>query len=1159
MKQICLILIGLLIGLDVSFSQTVIYEENFDGKTWPLSDWFEVWENGTNITGDGYFETKNGEFFSAKTNIDWTTADQVKIKFRFQNTGVNHQAIINELEIKLAEDINDWGNIQGQTMNVATVQSKDEWQNYIITLTEDSWSASSVRLWFTFTSTNSQARGYLDDIEISTTQANSKPVAAFTSSVRYVSEGGKVNFFDMSTEAPTSHNWALSPSSGFSYVDGTSSSSVNPVIQFDTLGFYSVTLDVSNDLGSSSSTVEKYIVVNCPAESDDFSNGYISKVSLNSSSKSFSNTSNESAYSNFSSLMPEFLTDESFNISVEASQVKWDKWGNPIYMVVWFDWDKNGVYNESGIALEITGNNQNWTGTKTGVTVPPDFQPGLVGLRVKLANNSADVQNACGNVGHGEVEDYLIHFTEGAVSENLGNQINLFGASAKTNNSVLTNPSEFSVECWVKASYSGGVTGIFGQTDEVVMVIDNGNLVFKTENGDQVTTPWIYNGKWIHIAGVADASGLSLYVNGQNVASASKSGDYFANPNSLFGIAGNVISGGNTFVGSLDEIRVWNDARTNTEIQNNMYSTVLGDAANLVAYFQFNEGTLGNDLKNWIDNNHAMLSDVSAEVLVRSSVPYKWTGDKGDMNFNTVENWSWGTLEAPWISNRGIIPANSIVYVNEDASSIGSLELNPGAKFTIAENASLTIFDSLILKNTYDQLTTFMDKGDVVVPEGRTRVQLTVPKDHYWYLSTPLANARAEWFGILNDDPMADDWVFVHRDVNGNRQWQRVTSDIALNPLEGVSVWYYGADKQLNYSGTLNQGNISTTYGDADFYLFGNPYATSIDWDVLYSNNSSDFSNTIWFRVSRTGFDGETYRTWQTYNTFISAIDPEDLGYSSENQSYIAPHQTVWIKAKADNATFTVSESSKVAHTGDLPLKGVSSSDETEKNILRVSSSNEKTIDGAVVFFDDIAKAEYDIFDSDKRFNDSKAIPEVYTRVGAKAVAINGLPPLSGSNYKIPLSVRNRMEGEVKLSVDLSRFTDSYDVVLEDKVTGTWANMRDVNEYVYTPQRMGDEHDRFVLHLSKVQRVATDIEKKPANTENISIIGLEDCALVKINHELLQNSEAVVEILDMNGRVINSVETMDTETEVALPSGRGLYLVRVNVNGTVETEKVAGR
>lgn len=66
--------------------------------------------------------------------------------------------------------------------------------------------------------------------------------------------GGKVTLIDLSINDPTSWNWTLSPSTGFTFTDGTSSASENPVLLFTSPGTYDVTLEATNVYGSGTFT-----------------------------------------------------------------------------------------------------------------------------------------------------------------------------------------------------------------------------------------------------------------------------------------------------------------------------------------------------------------------------------------------------------------------------------------------------------------------------------------------------------------------------------------------------------------------------------------------------------------------------------------------------------------------------------------------------------------------------------------------------------------------------------------------------------------------------------------------------------------------------------------------------------------------------------------
>ncbi|GIV40837.1 MAG: hypothetical protein KatS3mg034_0147 [Vicingaceae bacterium] len=93
------------------------------------------------------------------------------------------------------------------------------------------------------------------------TSPNSPPVANFTATPTTGCPGTIVQFTDLSSGNPTSWSWTISPSTGFTYVSGTNSSSQNPIVQFNTAGTYSVTLTATNSNGSNSFTQTNYITI----------------------------------------------------------------------------------------------------------------------------------------------------------------------------------------------------------------------------------------------------------------------------------------------------------------------------------------------------------------------------------------------------------------------------------------------------------------------------------------------------------------------------------------------------------------------------------------------------------------------------------------------------------------------------------------------------------------------------------------------------------------------------------------------------------------------------------------------------------------------------------------------------------------------------------
>ncbi|MBM3435746.1 MAG: PKD domain-containing protein, partial [Bacteroidetes bacterium] len=100
------------------------------------------------------------------------------------------------------------------------------------------------------------------------------PVANFSANILDPAVGETVTFTDLSTNTPTSWNWSFNPST-VTYAGGTSSTSVNPKVQFNEPGHYSVTLTVSNTEGEDSEIKTDYILAALPPlanfEADDTS------------------------------------------------------------------------------------------------------------------------------------------------------------------------------------------------------------------------------------------------------------------------------------------------------------------------------------------------------------------------------------------------------------------------------------------------------------------------------------------------------------------------------------------------------------------------------------------------------------------------------------------------------------------------------------------------------------------------------------------------------------------------------------------------------------------------------------------------------------------------------------------------------------------------
>ncbi len=135
---------------------------------------------------------------------------------------------------------------------------------------------------------------------------------------------------------------------------------------------------------------------------------------------------------------------------------------------------------------------------------------------------------------------------------------------------------------------------------------DNGTLSFVIATGDawpELTSDAIMNtNQWYHVAGVYNSGTASIFINGELAGSAPIPGTPSPNVTSDLVIGDSPGWPGRVFNGIIDEVRVWNVARTPQQIADNQTTEFTGSEAGLVAYLPMNEGS-GNNTENLVDNN----------------------------------------------------------------------------------------------------------------------------------------------------------------------------------------------------------------------------------------------------------------------------------------------------------------------------------------------------------------------------------------------------------------------------------------------------------------------------------------------------------------------------------------------------------------------------
>jgi Concanavalin A-like lectin/glucanases superfamily len=95
---------------------------------------------------------------------------------------------------------------------------------------------------------------------------------------------------------------------------------------------------------------------------------------------------------------------------------------------------------------------------------------------------------------------------------------------------------------------------------------------------------------WFHVAGTYDGTRTHAFVNGVEIGTGlAVSGPLATIANQPLYVGSSILR--NYLTGSIDEVRVWNLARTEIQIQQDMSFRLVGNEAGLVGYFRFDEGT----------------------------------------------------------------------------------------------------------------------------------------------------------------------------------------------------------------------------------------------------------------------------------------------------------------------------------------------------------------------------------------------------------------------------------------------------------------------------------------------------------------------------------------------------------------------------------------
>ncbi|MDD3050221.1 MAG: Ig-like domain-containing protein, partial [Candidatus Cloacimonetes bacterium] len=208
------------------------------------------------------------------------------------------------------------------------------------------------------------------------------------------------------------------------------------------------------------------------------------------------------------------------------------------------------------------------------------------------------------------ITDYTSwNFTATTSIPQAGNCLNFDGNFSYV---VIPNESHFditgnmTIEAWIKVNeftdnYSSIVTK--GESSwRLQRYMNTNRLQFVAGGSILIGTMDVNDGNWHHVAAVKDGLELRLYIDGRLDNSLSCNLETPQNDFPVY-IGGNSQVDGRFWNGNIDDVRIWQTARSEMEIRLHMHHPISEQNTNLRAYWKFDEET-GSTLLDWTENSH---------------------------------------------------------------------------------------------------------------------------------------------------------------------------------------------------------------------------------------------------------------------------------------------------------------------------------------------------------------------------------------------------------------------------------------------------------------------------------------------------------------------------------------------------------------------------
>jgi Ca2+-binding RTX toxin-like protein len=469
----------------------------------------------------------------------------------------------------------------------------------------------------------------------------------------------------------------------------------------------------------------------------------------------------------------------------------------------------------------------------------------------------------------------------GALTGNFGLSFNGVDNYVEIPHSAALSLNTFTLEAWVNQTQIKGdwqpiITKEANNGYEVnygLYIEPNGSrldFAFQDSNGN-----WRYIypsqasltlNQLTHVAATYDGAKLSLYINGQLDTSV----DWVGTPlqNNYPVKIGRELNAWNPFAGQIDDVRIWNVARTQTEIQANYNQQLVGNETGLAGYWNFNEPSGSTALDKTINGNngniigatHVNQTGTPTEQLAAANIIYTVTdlpdqgvlgltsGSDKALSFNGVDNYvDVGNPATLQITGNQTIemwlkPTNFNNRQNPYAKAYGG-----EGTITVETDGTVSYFYGVSGDNSGD----YQGFNTGVSLKADEWNHLSIVRDLtanklYWYINGAKVNEIDAQYSAAVASSNA---IYIGRGYVSNLSGQ----------IDDVRIWNV-ARTQTQIQANLNKTLTGTETGLAGYWNFNN----------ITGNTATD--------LTTNGNNGTIYGATVTGNPILSTVTPLKVG-----------------------------------------------------------------------------------------------------------------------------------------------------------------------------------------------------------------------------------------------------------------------------------------